>query len=467
MTDKELFEMLSYDRKNVYDEITEDEQREMNTICEDYKNFLSAAKTERECVKEAVKLAEKNGFVPISSKSELNAGDKIYMINRNKNIFLAVIGSDSMEDGINIVGAHIDSPRLDLKQNPLYEKTDMAFLKTHYYGGLKKYQWTALPLAIHGVVMTKDGAKEICIGEHDDDPVFCITDLLPHLAKDQMSKKMTEGIEAENMNLLIAGMPIKADDVKERVKFAVLKLLNEKYGMVERDFQTAEIEIVPAGRARDVGLDRSLVGSYGQDDRVCAYTTLRAIFEIESPKKTAVAFLADKEEIGSMGNTGSQSAFMEMCIAEMMEKVSGSCSITGYNRAIRNSACMSSDVSAAVDPNYENVHEMMNATFAGKGVAIMKYTGARGKYDSSDAGAEFVNEIARIMDDNEIIWQTGELGKIDQGGGGTIAQYVANLNMDVIDCGVPVLSMHSPFEVTAKSDIYMAYKAYMAFYRNR
>lgn len=467
MTDKELFEDLSYKRKNVYEELNDASNTEMFSLCEEYKKFLDKGKTERECVIEAVKMAEANGFAALDTKKELKAGDKVYAINRKKNIFLAVIGSENIENGVNIVGAHIDSPRLDLKQNPLYEKTDMALLKTHYYGGIKKYQWMALPLAIHGVVVTKDGVKEISIGEAPNDPVFCITDLLPHLAKDQMSKKMTEGIEGENMNVLIAGIPAKAQEVQSRVKFAVLKLLNEKYGMKEKDFQTAEIEIVPAGNARDVGLDRGFVGAYGQDDRVCAYTTLKAIFDINSPKKTAVAFLADKEEIGSMGNTGSQSAFMPMMIAELIEKITGDCSVVKLNRTITNTACMSSDVNAAVDPNYESVYEPMNATYAGCGVAITKYTGARGKYDSSDASAEFVYEMRRIMDDNGVIWQTGELGKIDQGGGGTIAQYVANLNMDVIDVGVPVLSMHAPFEVTAKSDIYMAYRAYVAFYENR
>lgn len=467
MTDKEIYEDLSYTRKNVYEALDESARADMFAMCDDYKEFLDKCKTERECVSEAVRLAEKNGFVPLESAAELKPGDKVYAVNRKKNIFLAVIGEEDIADGINIVGAHIDSPRLDLKQNPLYEKTDMALLKTHYYGGIKKYQWTALPLAIHGVVVTEDGIKEISIGEDERDPVFCITDLLPHLAKDQMSKKMTEGIEAENMNVLIAGMPLEAEDVKEKVKYSVLKLLNDKYGMKEKDFQTAELEIVPALKARDVGLDRSFVGAYGQDDRVCAYTALRAIFDIDEPKKTAVAFLADKEEIGSMGNTGSQSAFMTMMIAELLEKVTGNCSVTKLNRVITNTACMSSDVNAAVDPNYENVHEPMNATYAGYGVAITKYTGARGKYDSSDASAEFVYEMRKIMDDNSVIWQTGELGKVDQGGGGTIAQYVANLNMDVIDVGVPVLSMHAPFEITAKSDVYMAYRAYKAFYKVR
>ena len=468
MTGKELFEELTLKRKNVYEEISDKEKKKMLDICEEYRRFISYHKTERECVKGIICAAQEFGYVPLESKDTLKAGDKVYAVNRGKNVFMAVIGNEDITNGVNIAGAHVDSPRLDLKQNPLYESTDMALLKTHYYGGLKKYQWTAIPLAIHGVVITSDGEKhEISIGEGKNDPVFCVTDLLPHLAREQMSKKMSEGIEGEKLNVLIAGMPYNDDEVKEKVKLTALKYLNDKYGMCEKDFQSAEIEIVPAGEARNVGLDESFIGGYGQDDRVCAFTTLKGILDIENPKRTAVAFFADKEEIGSMGNTGAQSSFMSMVIAEIAEKMTGKCSVTDYNKVITNSACMSSDVTAAVDPNYEGVTEKNNASFAGYGVALMKYTGSGGKYNSSDANAEFVYGIGKIMDDNGVIWQTGELGKVDQGGGGTIAQYVANLNMDVIDCGVPVLSMHSPFEVTAKSDIYMAYKAYKAFYNNR
>ena len=468
MTGKELFEELTLKRKNVYEEISDKEKKKMLDICEEYRRFISYHKTERECVKGIICAAQEFGYVPLESKDTLKAGDKVYAVNRGKNVFMAVIGNEDITNGVNIAGAHIDSPRLDLKQNPLYESTDMALLKTHYYGGLKKYQWTAIPLAIHGVVITSDEEKhEISIGEGKNDPVFCVTDLLPHLAREQMSKKMSEGIEGEKLNVLIAGMPYNDDEVKEKVKLTALKYLNDKYGMCEKDFQSAEIEIVPAGEARNVGLDESFIGGYGQDDRVCAFTTLKGILDIENPRRTAVAFFADKEEIGSMGNTGAQSSFMSMVIAEIAEKMTGKCSVTDYNKVITNSACMSSDVTAAVDPNYEGVTEKNNASFAGYGVALMKYTGSGGKYNSSDANAEFVYGIGKIMDDNGVIWQTGELGKVDQGGGGTIAQYVANLNMDVIDCGVPVLSMHSPFEVTAKSDIYMAYKAYKAFYNNR
>ena len=466
MTDKELYENLSYERKNVYLKLTDEEKNEMNGLCDDYRVFLDGGKTERECTKETIKIAEEAGFKNIDTFDSLKAGDKVYKINRDKNIFMAVIGTENIRKGINIAGAHIDSPRLDLKQNPLYESMDMAFLKTHYYGGIKKYQWPTIPLAIHGVIYDKDGTKkEIVIGESENDPVFVITDLLPHLAQEQMSKKMSEGIEGENLNVLIGGAPIEAEDIKEKVKFSILKILNARYGITENSFISAEIEVVPAHKARNVGLDESFVGAYGQDDRVCAYTTLRGIIDIPAPKRTAVAILVDKEEIGSMGNTGAQSAFMMMAIAEMIEKVNGTCSLTDLNRAITASACLSSDVCAAADPNYPSVLEANNATYAGYGVGIMKYTGARGKAGTSDANAEFVYEIGKLMDDDGVIWQTGELGKVDQGGGGTIAQYVANLNMDVIDCGVPVLSMHSPFEVVAKSDVYMAYRAYKAFYK--
>ena len=466
MTDKELFKNLTYEHKNAYLNMTETEKSEMMDMCNDYRAFLDNGKTERECVKESIKAAQAAGFVALDKIDTLKPGDKVYKINRNKNIFMAVIGTEDIRNGVNIAGAHIDSPRLDLKQNPLYESMDMALLKTHYYGGIKKYQWPTVPLAIHGVIYDADGnRKEIVIGEDESDPVFVITDLLPHLAKDQMSKKMTEGIEGENLNVLIGGMPIEAEDVNETVKFSILKLLNARYNITEKSFISAEIEIVPAQKARNVGIDESFVGAYGQDDRVCAYTTLRAILDIDEPQRTAVAILVDKEEIGSCGNTGAQSAFMMMAITELIEKCNGVCTLTDLNRTISNSACMSSDVSAASDPNYPSVTEPNNACFAGYGVAIMKYTGARGKSETSDANSEFVYEIGKIMDENGVIWQTGELGKVDQGGGGTIAQYVANMNMDVIDCGVPVLSMHSPFEVVAKSDIYMAYRAYIAFYR--
>lgn len=455
---------LTYKTKYVFDEISNEEKKKAFLLCDEYRAFLDEGKTERECVAAAVREAEKNGFKRIDEVSELKPGDKVYDVNRNKNIILAVIGSRDIEEGIRLVGAHIDSPRLDLKQNPLYESDEMALLKTHYYGGIKKYQWTAIPLALHGVVYKRDGEKlEIVVGEDESDPVFCVTDLLPHLGKDQMSKKLSEGIEGEALNILVGGIKAEGKE-KEAIKYGVLKLLNEKYGICERDFISAEIEAVPAFKAKNIGFDGAFVGAYGQDDRVCAFTSLKAVFDVEKPEKTAVCLLVDKEEIGSVGNTGMLSSYFEMTVAEIASKLKGSVNMLMLNNIIKNSECLSSDVGAAVDPNYENVYEKNNAAFAGHGMVLMKYTGARGKSGSSDANAEFVNRITNILDKNGVIWQTSELGKVDQGGGGTIAQYVANLNMDVIDCGVPVLSMHSPFEVTAKADVYMAYKSYIAFY---
>ena len=468
MTNKELYEKLAYKTKNVYTQLSSDEKKEMFDMCDDYRAFLDAGKTERECVIQAIKMAEENGFVPFEDKAELKPGDKVYFVNRKKNIMLVVIGSKEITEGVNVVGAHIDSPRLDLKQNPLYQSKEMALLKTHYYGGIKKYQWTAMPLAIHGVAYTKEGNQvEICIGENDEDPVFCITDLLPHLAKDQMGKKLSEAIDGESLNILIGGMGANVEEIDDSVKFNILNILNITYGITEEAFLSAELEIVPAFKAKNVGFDNSFIGAYGQDDRVCAFTALKSIFDVKNPQRTAVCLLVDKEEIGSTGNTGMLSRFFDMAIAELIEKLNGNCTMTEFNRTIRNSACMSSDVSAAVDPNYESVFERQNSSYAGRGMALMKYTGSRGKSGASDASSEFVYEIMDIMNKNNVIWQTCELGKVDQGGGGTIAMYVANLNMDVIDCGVPVLSMHSPFEVTAKGDIYMAYKSYVAFYKDR
>lgn len=468
MTDKELFEKLSYKPKVVYEHLDDSQINEMFDLTNEYKEFLDNGKTERECVKISEEMAKKAGFRDISEFESLKPGDKVYIINRKKNILLAVIGEKDITEGVNLVGAHIDSPRLDLKQNPLYESNEMALLKTHYYGGIKKYQWPAMPLAMHGVIYTSDGEEiEIKIGEKDTDPVFCVSDLLPHLAADQMSKKMSEGIEGEALNILVGGMGVKSEDVSEKVKYKILSILNTMYGIKEGDFLSAEIEIVPAFRARNVGLDESFIGAYGQDDRVCAYTSLKSILDTKAPERTAMCLLVDKEEIGSTGNTGMLSRFFEMSLAEIIAKVKGACDLISLNKTITKSACLSSDVGAAVDPNYEGVFEKKNAAFAGHGMVLMKYTGARGKSGASDASAEFVHEIATILNNNDVIWQTSELGKVDHGGGGTIAMYVANLNMDVIDCGVPVLSMHSPFEVTAKGDIYMAYKSYMAFFKDR
>ena len=468
MDQKEIYSKLKYKTKKVHDEISPEKRREMMDLADEYREFLDAGKTERECVKIAIEMAEKNGFVPFDEKESLKAGDKVYITNRKKNVILAVIGEEDITNGINIVGAHIDAPRLDLKQNPLYQSKDMAFLKTHYYGGIKKYQWTTVPLALHGVCYTKDGEQvEINIGENENDPVFCITDLLPHLAKDQMAKKLSEAIDGEALNVLVGGMGVNDPDIDDSVKCNILNILNISYGITEESFLSAEIEVVPAGKSRNVGIDSAFIGGYGQDDRVCAFTALKSIIDVKAPKKTAMCLLVDKEEIGSTGNTGMLSKFFEMATLELTEKVSGKNDMVTFNKVLRNSACMSSDVSAAVDPNYESVYEPQNSCFAGRGIAIMKYTGSRGKSGASDASSEFVHEIATILNKNEVIWQTCELGKIDQGGGGTIAMYVANMNMDVIDCGVPVLSMHSPFEVTHKGDIYMAYIAYKAFYKDR
>ncbi len=468
MTNKDFYEKISYKTKSVYEEIDTEQTKKMLDLCDRYREFLDQGKTERECVEISEKMALEKGFLPFDTFTTLKPGDKFYVINRDKNIMLGVMGKKPLSDGVNIVGAHIDSPRLDLKQNPLYESDELALFKTHYYGGIKKYQWTAIPLSLHGVVCTSSGEKiKIVIGEKDTDPVFCVTDLLPHLAQDQMSKKMTEGIEGEALNILVGGTPVPDSDAKEKVKLKVLSILNTMYGICEKDFISAEFEAVPAFSARNVGFDESFIGAYGQDDRVCAFTSLEGIFGIDNPERTAICLLVDKEEIGSVGNTGMLSAFFEMTLAEMIEKEQGSCSITMLNKAIRNSACLSSDVGAAFDPTYAQVSEKNNSAFAGHGLVIMKYTGSRGKSGASDASAEFVSEITQIFDAENVIWQTSELGKVDQGGGGTIAMYVANLNMDVIDCGVPVLSMHSPFEITAKSDIYMAYKAYLAFFENR
>lgn len=453
---------LLYKNELAYDKMTDKEKDDCETLSRDYRKFLDCGKTERECVKEAVRLAEENGYVLFDKKDGLKPGDKVYFINREKNVMLCKIGSEPLENGINLVGAHIDSPRLDLKQNPLYETSDIAMLKTHYYGGIKKYQWTAVPLALHGVIYDKNGEKkEIKIGEDDDDTVFCVSDILPHLAKDQMGKKLSEAIDGEALNIIFGGYPLGEE---KRFKQNVLKMLFDKYGIDEKSFQYAEIEAVPAFKAKNVGLDGAFIGAYGQDDRVCAYTALKAILDSREVKKTAVCLLVDKEEIGSCGNTGMLSDFFRFSLARLAKKLNGECDYLTLSEIVANSQCLSSDVGAAVDPNYESVSEPQNSSYAGHGMVLMKYTGARGKSGSSDASAEFVYKIGKILDDNGVVWQTGELGKVDGGGGGTIAQYVANLNMDVIDCGVPVISMHSPFEITAKTDVYMAYRSYAAFY---
>ena len=433
---------------------------------DDYIKYLDNSKTERLCVRYSMRIAEKAGFVDIDTVDKITPGMKVYKINRNKNIVLAVAGSEDILSGTNIVAAHIDSPRLDLKPNPLYEDGKLTLFKTHYYGGIKKYQWTAIPLSMIGVVVMEDGAViDINIGEEENDPKFTVTDLLPHLAQDQMSKTMSKAFTGEDLNVLAGSIP--ADCEKNKFKQNILDILKEKYGICEKDFVSAELEIVPSFKACSIGLDSSMVGAYGQDDRVCAYTALRAAAEVENPARTAVCFLADKEEVGSMGNTGMKSRFFENFIAELIYKMKGEYNDMYIRKALTSSMCLSSDVAAAVDPTYKSVNEEHNSAYIGGGVAFCKYTGGRGKSSTSDANAEFVGKIRSIFNKAEVCWQICELGKVDQGGGGTVAQYIANLDIDTIDCGVPVLSMHAPLEVTGKADVYSAYLGYTAFYKAR
>lgn len=465
---------LFYKKNFIWEKLNNDERTDVFKMGDDYRVFMDASKTERLTIKEIVKRAEAEGFVNIESKKDLKPGDKIYYVNKAKNAVLVVVGKESIEKGMSIVGSHVDSPRIDLKQNPLYEKHGISLLKTHYYGGIRKYQWVTIPLALYGTVVKTNGEViDIAIGDDDNDPVFYITDLLPHLAKDQNDKKLSEAIEGEGLNVIIGSLPSLNDSEDEdkdknddkKFKLNVLKILNEKYGMIEEDFLTAEIEIVPAGKARDVGIDRGMLMAYGHDDRVCAYTSLVAILELESPQKTAIALFSDKEEIGSVGNTGMQSAFFNNMVAEMIEmQNNGNYSELSLKRALANSSMLSSDVAAGVDPTYPHVTELQNAPIMGQGVAMVKYTGSRGKSGANDANAEYIGKLRKLFNENEVIWQPAELGKVDQGGGGTIAYIMANFNMDVVDLGVPVLSMHAPFEIISKTDLYMTYKAYKVFY---
>lgn len=462
---QELKDKLFCNDKNGWEEATEAEKKVIMNFCDGYIKFLNTCKTERECVKEATILAEKKGFKPLDKFKSLKAGDKVYFINRDKNIFLAVIGTAPIADGFNVVGAHIDSPRLDLKPNPLYEDTNFAYLKTHYYGGIKKYQWVTIPLAIHGVVALKDGTNvEICIGEEGDDTTFVITDLLPHMARKQMEKKLAEGIEGEDLNLLIGSIPFEDEKINEKVKLNIMKILNERYGIVEKDFISAELEIVPAFKANSLGFDRSMVAGYGQDDRVCAYTSLQAILETEKPEKTAICLLVDKEEIGSIGNTGMESRMFETFLGELLRLHAEDTDMNVMNRCLSLSRMLSADVDGAFDPIYASTSEKRNASFFGMGVGLNKYTGARGKSGANDANAEYVASLRKLFDDNKVRFQISELGKVDEGGGGTIAYILANKGLNVIDCGTPVLSMHSPYEVSSKFDVYMSYRAYKVFF---
>lgn len=429
--------------------------------CEGYKRFLDCCKTEREAVSHTVELLEQRGFQPFEAGKSYRPGEKVYLNNRGKALLFAVMGRKPVSQGVHMLIAHVDSPRLDLKPRPLYEEAQLAYLKTHYYGGIKKYQWSAIPLALHGVVVKKDGTTvTVCIGEEPGDPVFCITDLLPHLAGEQMKRTLAEGLKAEELNILIGSRSFKDDKVSEKVKLQVANLLFEKYGIIEEDFLSADLSLVPAFHARDLGLDRSMVGAYGQDDRVCAYTLLSAMLEAESPEYTAVGVFCDREETGSDGNTGLNSEYLRYFIADLAQ----SCGVP-VRQVLSRSKCLSADVNCAHDPTFADRTDRRNTAYLNYGVVLTKYTGAGGKGGTSEASAEFMAELRRILDENEVTWQIGMLGKVDFGGGGTIAKYVAKLNVDVVDVGVPVLSMHAPFEVTAKTDVYMTYKAFAAFIR--
>lgn len=457
------------ERENAWKKYSEEQVAELEEVSAAYRKFLDKGKTERECVKEIVKLAQKAGYKDIekiiSKDKKLKAGDKVYAVNMKKSVALFQIGKTPMEQGMNILGAHIDSPRLDIKQNPLYEDTDFAYMDTHYYGGIKKYQWVALPLAIHGVIVKKDGSTaEVVIGEDENDPVLCITDLLIHLSGEQLEKKAAKVIEGEQLDILVGSRPLAGTE-KESVKANILKLLEDKYQITEEDFLSAELEIVPAGKAKNSGIDSSMIMAYGQDDRVCAYTSLAAMLEVEDPERTTCCLLVDKEEIGSVGATGMQSRFFENVTAEVMERT-GKYSELLLRRCLANSSMLSSDVSAAFDPLFAGSFEKKNAAYFGRGMVFNKFTGARGKSGSNDANAEYFAKIRRVMDDAGVAFQTAELGKVDQGGGGTIAYILALYGMEVIDCGVAVLNMHAPWELTSKADIYETKKGYEAFLKN-
>ena len=455
---KELKEKLCYKKKNGL--LSDCDMTKVEEFCNGYMKFLSAGKTERLCVKEALKIVQKAGFSEFSADKKYTAGDRVYVNNRGKSLLLAVIGQEPVENGTHIAAAHIDSPRLDLKPNPLYEESELALFKTHYYGGIKKYQWTTVPLALHGVFCKKDGTTvEVSIGEDPSEPVFVVTDLLPHLAQDQYKRSAGELIRGEELNVLIGSHPFKDDEGSELVKVNILNILFEKYGILEEDFLSAELECVPAGNARDVGLDRSMIGAYGHDDRVCAYPCIMAAVDVKTPKYTSITILADKEETGSDGNTGMNSRLLEFFIEDLAATQGGN-----GHKALRNSKCLSADVNAAFDPTFPDVMERRNAAFLNYGAVITKYTGSRGKGGTSDASAEYVAWVRKILDEQNVVWQTGELGKVDLGGGGTVAMYIANLGVDTVDLGVPVLSMHAPFEVVSKFDVYMTYKAVKALF---
>ena len=459
-TVEELKKELCYKPKHALDIVSDSVKESADAFAEGYKKFLDEAKTEREATELVLKTAQERGFTEFDADKKYVAGDKVYYVNRGKSIILAVIGKKCLCEGVKIAAAHIDSPRLDLKPNPLYESDELALFKTHYYGGIKKYQWVAIPLALHGVIIKADGSKvEVKIGEEEGEPKFVISDILPHLGAEQGKRTLSEGIQGEELNVIVGSRPFKSDEGSELVKLNILKILNEKYGIIESDFLSAELEVVPAFKADDIGFDRGLIGSYGHDDRVCAYPAAMAAFDVVDPDYTAITVLTDKEETGSDGNTGLQSAYLEYFINDLA-RANG---IEGY-RVLSKSECLSADVNSAYDPTFNSVFEKNNTSFLNKGVVITKYTGARGKGGTSDASAEYMGKIRRMLDEDGVVWQIGELGKVDAGGGGTVAKYIANLNVDVVDLGVPVLSMHAPYEVVSKLDVYMAYRAFKKFF---
>lgn len=459
---KQLKEMLFNQKKNGIDVFTDDELNACDEFCEGYKEFLGTHKTEREVAAYVEDVAQKNGFVKFDEfGGALNAGDKVYYANRGKAIILCVKGKRSIKDGVRISAAHIDSPRLDLKQCPIYEQDGVGYFKTHYYGGIKKYQWITIPLSLHGRICKADGSfVDVKIGEEPGEPKFCITDILPHLGGEQMQRKANEIVKGEELNVVIGSRPFKDDDESERIKLNLLSLLYEKYGIVERDFLSAELELVPAYTVDDIGFDRSMIGGYGHDDRVCSYPALQAILDIdEAPEYTAITVLTDKEETGSDGNTGLNSSYLKYFVEDLAR-------LEGFEGrdVLRNSKCLSADVNAAYDPTWSTVFEKNNASFINNGVCVTKFTGARGKSGTSDASAEFCAWVGNLLDENGVLWQTGELGKVDGGGGGTVAMYIANMDVDTIDVGVPVLSMHAPYEIVSKIDVYSAYKAFLTFF---
>lgn len=441
--------------------LSKKEIKKADEFCIGYKAFLDNSPIEREAVRYTVELVKKSGFTEFDPDADYKAGDKVYFINRDKALALAVIGKNGVKNGARLAIAHIDSPRIDLKPNPLYEANNLALFKTHYYGGLKKYQWTAIPLSLHGTVVKIDGSKvDISWGDKDDESCFCITDLLPHLAKEQSAKPMAKVFTGEDLNVLVGSRPYDTkDEEKDLVKLNVMSILNKKYGICEGDFLSAELCLIPSYKAKDIGFDSSMIGGYGHDDKVCAYPAIMAAVDADVPEQTCITYLADKEEIGSDGNTGMQSDFLRFFIYDLAKQDG----IEGY-RALSQSTCLSADVSAAFDPTYASAYEVKNSSYINNGVIISKYTGHGGKYDTSDASAEYMGKIRTMLEKNDILWQVGELGKVDQGGGGTIAKYVANMNVDVVDLGVPVLSMHAPFEIVSKTDVYMAYRAFFAFF---